>query len=480
MRFDFRRVIPAVVALMIFAGYCALSIHMPIYSDEGVWATIGKIWVEKHLPPVVGSLDNKNIGLYIIYALSHWMFGQTIVPPRIVGTFAITITALLVYRIGKSFFSWRIGVWAMVIFGLTRAWLCFEGSYPALTESYSAMFVTAAIWVLFSCDRKNVVARYFLAGLFVGLATSFRQTAVISFFTLWIASALDPIKPNVVAKSAMGFGFISVILGSSLLYLLAGVPWQMFLMDGPWGILRNSGNVQPNLWLGLTTVTDTRCLIFFAAVLILGTEKTVPGYVRGILITWFLFEFFAASATLRFWGHNFLTIIPAAAIIFAKVSDGTVEAAANRRRQVVMTTIVIVFFFSPYTAIINAFRASTYTDDYYILAQWIDKHSRQDEKLFVLAYAGTPISYLSQREIVSRHICAGYITNDRMSREVQNDLEKKKPDLIIFQNFNFVDPPLTEDAQDALGPIIAYVNSRYHAVNGDGLFTILRRNDTNG
>src|SRR3989338_4391947 len=95
-------------------------LDVPMFNDEGVWAYIGRIWADQGLLPYTGAIENKATGIYMLYALSHKLFGANIWFPRLVAIVSILLTGEIIRRLAKKLScSARAGLIAMAIFLFT-------------------------------------------------------------------------------------------------------------------------------------------------------------------------------------------------------------------------------------------------------------------------------------------------------------------------------------------------------------------------
>ena len=152
---------------------------------------------------------------------------------RIVATVASTVSLLAIFAVGRKLFNPWVGLSAAAITAISP--LHIQNSALVTTDIWVAVFST---FVLLSCSHIYSERRplfYAAAGIFVGLATSSKYTAIISFIIIIVAHlASQPLRVRslldfrmVIAGLATIFSFVAtspfVVLDSatSLVHLEA-------------------------------------------------------------------------------------------------------------------------------------------------------------------------------------------------------------------------------------------------------------------
>jgi len=470
----------AAVVVAAAAVYAVCAVRMPPYFDEGIWGFIGKTWVEAGLPPLVGSFENKNIGIYILYAASHAFFGLTLIPTRVIGVLATLLTGIFVYRIGKKEQSADAGLYAFTAFLFSRLWLVFDGTYASVSETYSALFVAAALSAVI-CENRSRLRTWIIAGLFLGAAFSFRQISAVAILPLIVVALTKGTNTKNKASEILTVTttFALTIILTLTAFLFAGVPAETVITDGPLGILANPGNVAPHFERAAAIFTDSRCIIFLAAFGLFALKNNKRLTCAYGLIAWFMAEIFATSATLKFWGHNFVNLLPVASIIFGICADTIISSrnkiTSSHRSRIFFFLLTVALFF-PYSTVYTALQNSPDSGMHTVVAQWIDKNTKENEKVFMLSSAGSPIAYLMHRRIVSRHENICLIINERILQEVQHALRETPPEIIVYQNVFAPEP--TEQELKFWRPLISSALKGYSPVFNYGWYTVMRRNDT--
>jgi 4-amino-4-deoxy-L-arabinose transferase-like glycosyltransferase len=175
------------IVIIIFFLLLIASFNEGMGNDEGMWNYIGRLWVNG-IPPYTGAVDGKPPGIFMLFAISNFLFGVNFWFPRILGILAMVITSMLIYLIGRRLYNPLCGTLAMIIFGLTMAWELMDGAYAAQIESFMILFVVLAFFSLIkpqtTKESRSYLISIFTSGFFMGLAIAFKQIAIFSAVAL--------------------------------------------------------------------------------------------------------------------------------------------------------------------------------------------------------------------------------------------------------------------------------------------------------
>ena len=140
------------LVLLLLAQTCGTLVlvtfarHMGV--DEGVWNYMGRMWA--HGQTVYRStMDNKPPGIFAVYTLCYAMAGPGVVLPRLLGVLSMTAAAGGVYVLGRRMHGMLAGVLAALMFNLAMGWEVLDGPNAGQTESFMvlpAIFAFVALW----------------------------------------------------------------------------------------------------------------------------------------------------------------------------------------------------------------------------------------------------------------------------------------------------------------------------------------------
>src|SRR5262249_18365165 len=90
--------------------------------DEAVWHYIGYAWSYWGVLPYTGTIDNKGMGIYSLYALTSLIFGVNFTAAKVVGALCTLTTAIFIYRFVSGELGRKAGIFAATLYLLTSAW----------------------------------------------------------------------------------------------------------------------------------------------------------------------------------------------------------------------------------------------------------------------------------------------------------------------------------------------------------------------
>ncbi|MCB0450996.1 MAG: glycosyltransferase family 39 protein, partial [Confluentibacter sp.] len=168
---------------------------------------MGNLWAKHGIPPYTGAVENKTPAIFFLYATANFLTVESIFVIRILGVFATLLSAFILYCICEKLHSKRAGIFCMLIFGLSMSWRLVDGSYFAHTEVFMVLFSVLAFYFIIKAKGSSKM-KYdlFLAGIFIGIAISFKQiavttlVAVVLFFLVFSANHLS-IKKKILGIS---------------------------------------------------------------------------------------------------------------------------------------------------------------------------------------------------------------------------------------------------------------------------------------
>jgi 4-amino-4-deoxy-L-arabinose transferase-like glycosyltransferase len=123
-----------------------LVIAEPFGRDQGIFAYIGDTLLRGGVP-YRDAWDHKTPGIYAIYAVAFAAFGRAMSSVQLLEGFFLTLTALVVYLIGRRLHGEGVGLLGALLYGLS-ATLLFEWWDRGQAEIYMALTGALAIFFL--------------------------------------------------------------------------------------------------------------------------------------------------------------------------------------------------------------------------------------------------------------------------------------------------------------------------------------------
>jgi 4-amino-4-deoxy-L-arabinose transferase-like glycosyltransferase len=158
----------------------------PFERDQGAYATIARGWMEGALP-YRDLWDNKGPLLFLWYAASFSLFGETVAAPRIAAALAAALSLFFVRGAARRLYGERVARAAGWLYALSFANVYLQ--VTANAEVFMLLPLAAGFWAFAAGVRKGGGGWYLLAGLSTALAVFTRQSAVLAFgaWFAWLA-----------------------------------------------------------------------------------------------------------------------------------------------------------------------------------------------------------------------------------------------------------------------------------------------------
>jgi len=314
----------------------ALSFHISVINpDEDAFILAARELLHGNLPYLT-FFDDKPVGASALLAMVFRLFGATLLTVRLFGAFCVFLAAICIYESGRRLLVDPHRT-SPVPLGAAILFIAFSNTLSGLatmTEIMLAPFTCAAVTCLALCLTQPGLSKkpaiIFLAGLCFGLAIWIKTVPVVPAACLGLFTLAAPLaarKTTVVRMIRDGAVYATGVLLpttlTALVYARAGhLPDFIYANYG----FMSTYVDRPSI-LSAVAKLITHAIAIWPLVLLAGAALALD--VRGLfhrkpialhsmfLNLWLFSEFLAASASLRMWGHNFLTLLPPLAIIAA-------------------------------------------------------------------------------------------------------------------------------------------------------------------
>ena len=320
---------------------------IPLERDEGEYAYTGQLLLQG-IPPYKLAYSMKFPGTYVAYAITMFLFGQTITAIHLGLLFVNSATSALIFFIGKRLLNSTVGIAAAVSYALLSLSPSVLGLAGHATHFVVLPVLGGAFLLL---NQQNQLGRgwLFLSGLLMGLGLLMKQPAL--FFILFGAIYLfladvraGLVLPKTILRNLVFIGGAVIPLVITFLALCyAGVFarfwfWTIHyaheygtlvsISDVPQIFIHNVREaIGPNwpLWIlagvGLITCFLNR------------PTRRSTGFLVGLLIASIL----ALCPGFYFRSHYFILLLPAVAL-FAGVAINNISTVLRNQ------TIAVQFF----------------------------------------------------------------------------------------------------------------------------------------
>jgi 4-amino-4-deoxy-L-arabinose transferase-like glycosyltransferase len=502
----------------------------PIGPDQGVYATIA--WgLQRGLSLYRDLWEQKPPAIYLTYRLGFWLFGARLSSIFWLDYLAAALTTVVLFDVGRRLAGLRSGALTAAAFALATLPAARHGLggflERSVTETFIVPLVAMAAWSSVMATMRVTARWAFAAGVFIGTAAVFKQTALIYWpaFALWTWVVAGPaamrrftvscglgalVCPSLALVWLWAHGLLQdawvALVQYNMAYLALEVPgqagtlnrfahevWRRMKTDEVWGFGSLSATIAATAvyvrWRRAETLSRVAVLgiVWYAAALIaivangprMFSTYFMPSLAPlSVLSAWLLDQTFGLRRSRRLAASVALVGFAA----FMLVRSGSVNRAIGmtswdaRHRFGKMDRQEYLQKFRSRWA--QAFSAA----DNEWLADYIRAHTNPDDRIFVFGMsAGT--YFLSGRLPASKFLWAYPAVSNMIDRPefrvetLASDLGRIAPRYIVLQRHNG-DSFSGWRATDAFAapPMTALLRA-YHEETEIGDFLLYRRND---
>lgn len=193
-----------------------LGIHglwVPYYNiDELTNAIFAKHILAGDLS-LIDFLGNTYLLTHYLYVLVFKFFpGESLIPMHVVHTVYKCFTALAFFWAGRKLSGVKCGVWASLFYVFASVSFMSKDFFTPSAESFSLLPAVIAAGFYFKASRSHVFKDYFLAGVFVALATFFKAPMGVLLVAINLVLLLE--KKRVLKYGFffnLGFGLVLLV-----------------------------------------------------------------------------------------------------------------------------------------------------------------------------------------------------------------------------------------------------------------------------
>ena len=450
------------VILLIITKLRFPFLEIPLERDEGAYAYMAQLLLEG-VPPYTQAYSLYFPGVFIIYALTFLILGQTIFAIHFCLLVATLITIVIIFLIGKKLFDPLTGIISGATFGLLGLNPYAQGLFSH-GEPFTMLFICSGVYLLLlSIDSEKKIL-FLWSGLFFGLGLLIKQNIFV-FIGLPIVYLCWSLlkKPRLKRKFYLDaifyftFGYFIPLAVFFIFCLITGSLEQMFFwtfimpteMTPPISISRA---VYQFKILTLPIIKSSPLFFGVAAIGLLSPLWDKSSRLAVLFIVIFLvFSFFTMSLVFYFRAHYFLCLFPATALLtgvgFYSMNN-LIKKISLRRINPIITAVFVFIFFSysifdqrkfffqtkPETVSRIIYGNNPFPESL-VIANYIKEHSSPSDKIAILG-SEPQILFYADRVSASKHIFMYYLMGNHlhalsMQKEAMADIELTKPPILI-------------------------------------------------
>ena len=313
--------------IIVFVAIIRLRLlEIPLERDEGEFAYLGQL-ILQGIPPYEIAYNMKLPGIYVIYALTMFIFGQTIAGIHLGLLLANSIAVILLFMLTRFLFGSIAGITAAAGYAFLSLSPSVLGTSAHATQ-FIVPFVLGGTFLLLQAFRSDKYIYLFWGGLLYGSAFLIKQHAVFfiafAFFILLTETLKNkPVNYRKIVGSSMILTIATTapfIITCILLYYLGVFPqfwFWTFTYAREYVTQMPLSSAFSLLWSNTSKVIASWWLLWIIGAVgltsILWNDKSRNNKI--FLLGFFIFSFLTVLPGFYFRGHYFVTFLPAVAML---------------------------------------------------------------------------------------------------------------------------------------------------------------------
>ncbi len=445
------------------------------YGDEMIYLALGE-GMRQGIPLYLGLHDNKPPLLYIVAAISGNLFIF-----KAILAFWNLLTVYGFWKLVKHLFpkSEKLQNISTVLFGLLTTLPLLEGN-TVNAELFMVGPIIFAFWILLS--KKNDFKNIFISGLLFSVATLFKVPAafdILGIVAYWLILTKSENFIAVVKKvSFLALGFIVPIGLTFIWYYFAG-SFKEYLIAA---FLQNFGYVSSWQRSGVQSsflVKNAPLLIraglMFVGFIILWFSRNRISKQFLFLSGWLLATLFAVTLSERPYPHYLVqSLAPVSILIGMLLTLKTVEQSLTIIPLTIAFFVPFYYKFWFYSTVpyyknfiqfsLGTISKETYFNKFspnvnetYVIADFLSKSSRPEDKVFAWSNDSAAIYSLSRKLPPTKYVADYHLIDFSNKEEIIDMLYKSMPKFIVITPNSFSFPELN-----------AFVNQNYYIISDVG------------
>ncbi len=316
--------------------------------DERYWNKIAWLWAQGHPPySIIG--DNKLPGIFYIHRLSNWLFPGNPFFPRLIAVLLQLGGALAVYGITWRILNRRERLWCLAAYVAIIATPSTDVGNGGTTEAFMHPFCALA-FLFYSLRRgeNEDLRASLLAGLAMGMAICFRQSAATSLLALMCWPLLEHgLKRGwkeslsmLVAASAINALIVLPILiqGTTVSQFLDAIGTKTSVVPDPGRVLFVNWYVWQEWVLPLAFIGFMLCR----------RREAWP------FLLWLAADCLAVNVTGNYFSHQFKQLVPSFAVCSGlAVAAAFKEKSPSSQYRILMILVTLFFILDVVLTLLN-------------------------------------------------------------------------------------------------------------------------------
>ena len=454
----------AILAAIIAASFVLRLqvMDIPFERDEGEYAYAAQLMLDG-VPPFKEAYNMKFPGIYAVYAVILFLFGQTHWGVHLALACVNAATIVLVFLIGRRLFDPIAALAAALMFAMLSFLPSVQG-IMANSEHFVLLAALAGVLTLMKARDNGSVSMLFLGGFLLGAGYTIKQHGAAFILFGYFLLALDylrggmELKKTIVRFVAFTLGAASPFIVMCAILYLSGVFSEFWFWTFTYA--REYVSVT-DFSTGLSRLRLEAANIFFSSPLLwifsaagllspsLNKEarKAWP-FIAGLLA----FSALAVVPGFFFRPHYFIYMLPAASFLFAAATTALPLFFGKQKGAVATAALCIALFASlVYTqrgalastpeALSRAMYGYNPFPEALVISEYISRNTAPDEKIAVLG--SEPEIYFYSRRRSATGFMYTYPLMERqqfaidMQKKMKDEIKRADPALLVFVDIKF-------------------------------------------
>jgi hypothetical protein len=456
-----------ILGLVVALGV-GLRLHLldvPLERDEGEYAYAGQLLLQG-VPPYALAHNMKLPGIYVVYAITMAVFGETVRGIHIGLLVANACTSALVFLVGKRLSGPVAGVVAAGCFSVLSSTYAVQGVF-ANAEHFVVLPALAGVWLLLLARSSGRSLQLLLSGLLLGTGFVIKQHGIAFLAFAGVILAVDGLRNGGVWTRSWSKKFAVLAVGACLPYAatvlaiyFAGTLENFWFwtvryameyggltsIETGWRLFRmRSGTIYeatPMLWW-LSTL----------GLVLLPWNRGASSH-RLTIFLFCVFSVLSICPGLYFRPHYFVMLLPAAALLAGSAIEALARLLSAEPvrtvRYVIPAAIALLFIggsaweqrefnlkASPFLASRVAFDLNPFPEAEKV-GEYLRRHSQKGDRIAVVG-SEPEIYFYARRRSATRYLYTyplmeAQVYAARMQREMTQEIEATAPAFLVFVN----------------------------------------------
>jgi len=454
-------------------------LEIPFERDEGSYAYLGQQVLNGKVP-YVDFFERKFPVIFYAYAAIVALFGYSLTGVHlgflVINVISIIVVFLIVKKLFNPLTAW-IAASAFTLYSMSP----YASGFTAQSEHLVIFFLLLGIWAMVHACDNGKAWLYIASGVTMSLGLLVKQNGI--FFIVFSVIALITwlVKQRLSTSQIFKYIIFYAIGGVFPLALVAFVLWLQGAFEEMiyWTIYSSADYISgsgldkafANITYMLKRISQTHLLIWATSLmgLISFWFLRKPLHIKILLTLFVLLSFVSVAPGFRFFGHYWLFIYPAMALLSAMLFYALSIIIRKSKIPLLMAFLLIfamnIFQNADYyfTDDVNQPVKNTYGSDLFPatkkLSDYLNQQMQKRDQLLVLGFEPQIYVYTHKEAPVRFHFMKllTKIENKQLYEEYKNAMLEKlnvnPPDYIVYMA-NYMNKDYAKDLKSELKPLL--------------------------